>query len=209
MSFNITRIDRGISAEIEKKGISLDQQGLTNWLIEKNIIKSNETLLGFKDIQPWQRTGGETYSTIFYVQTDIQEQTIVVKAIVTTNPEKSLTDWTNRRGILLANNISVSNWFCTGEATIYETYYPNKAEHTVDFSKLIEIAFTLDKLGFSTLKFTDDILCDASGQPFYIDFGFDLGEPSQTIKTNAKNYLIKRFPDRELEIERFYKSNSI
>lgn len=205
---DITRIDKGISADIEKKGIVLSQNGLTTWLKSKNLITNNEILLSFKDIQSWQRTGGETYSTIFNFKTDKQEQSIVVKAIVTTNPEKSLIDWTNRRAILAGNNISVSHWFWTGEATIYEPFYPNKSDKTKDFNTLIQTAFILDKLGFTTLKFLDDILCDKDGNPFYIDFGFDLGEPSQTIKTSAKEHLIKIYPSSKADIEAFYEANS-
>lgn len=204
----ILRIDKGITTDIEKKGITLNQDGLTEWLKSKNLIVENETLLTFKDIQPWERTGGETYSTIFNFKTDKQEQTIVVKAIVTTNPEKSLIDWTKRRAILADNKVSVSQWFWTGEATIYEPFYPNKANKTKDFNILIQTAFTLDKLGFTTLKFLDDILCDNDGKPYYIDFGFDLGEPSQTIKSTAKEHLIKTYPNLKPDIEAFYSSNS-
>jgi hypothetical protein len=205
---DILRIDKGITADIKKKGIKLNQEGLTEWLKSKNLIEGNEILLSFNDIQPWERTGGETYSTIFYFKTDRQEQTIVIKAIVTTNPEKSLIDWTNRRTILADNKISVSHWYWTGEATIYEPFYPNKADKTKNFNILIQIAFMLDKLGFTTLKFLDDILCDKDGNPYYIDFGFDLGEPSQTIKTTAKEYLIKIYPNLKADIEAFYSTNS-
>lgn len=204
----ILRIDKGITADIEKKGITLNQDGLTEWLKSKNLIVENETLLTFKDIQPWERTGGETYSTIFNFKTDKQEQTIVVKAIVTTNPEKSLIDWTKRRAILADNKVSVSQWFWTGEATIYEPFYPNKANKTKDFDILIQTAYKLDKLGFTTLKFLDDILCDNDGKPYYIDFGFDLGEPSQTMKTTAKEHLIKTYPNLKADIEAFYSTNS-
>ena len=205
---DIFRIDKGITADIEKKGIALNQDGLTEWLKSKNLIEGNEILLTFNDIQPWERTGGETYSTIFNFKTDKQEQTIVIKAIVTTNPEKSLIDWTNRRTVLADNKVSVSHWFWTGEATIYEPFYPNKVDKTKDFDILIQTAFTLDKLGFTTLKFLDDILCDKDGKPHYIDFGFDLGEPSQTMKTTAKEHLIKTYPNFKADIEAFYSTNS-
>lgn len=208
MDFSIIKIDKGITADIEKMGIALNQNGLSEWLKSKNIIADNETLFSFNDFQPWQRTGGETYSTIFNFKTDKQQNTIIVKAIVTTNPEKSLIDWANRRTILANNKISVSNWFWIGEATIYEQFYPKKADETKDLKILIQIAYKLDKLGFTTLKFLDDILCDKDGNPFYIDFGFDLGEPSQTIKTTAKEHLIKTYPILQADIKAFYEANS-
>ena len=205
---DIKRIEKGITADIVKKGIALNQEGLSEWLNSKNLITANEILISFSDIQPWRRTGGETFTTIFNFQTEKHEQTIVVKAIVTTNPEKSLIDWTNRREILATNNISVSYWFWTGDATIYEPFYPNKTDKTKDFNTLIHTAFTLDKLGFTTLKFLDDILCDIDGNPFYVDFGFDLGEPGQIFKTTAKEHLIKTFPNLKADIDSFYSTNT-
>ena len=204
MSFCITRIENGITAEIGNLG----QQSLKSWLVVKNLMTEKEILYSFSEVKPWKRTGGETYSTIFNFQTDKQKQTIVVKAIVTINPEKSLIDWTNRRKILADNRVPVSHWFWTGRATIYEPFYPNKSDKTKDFNLLLQTAFTLDNLGFTTLKFLDDIICDNDGNPFYVDFGFDLGEPSQYKKTNAKDYLIKIYPSRKADIETFYCTNS-
>jgi len=200
MNFSIKRIEEGITSGIQ----NLDQQGLTSWLITKKLIADKETLYSFNDIQPWERTGGETYSTIFNFQTDKQEQTIVAKTIVTIIPEKSLIDWANRRKILANNKVSVSQWFWTGEATIFEPFYPNKSDKTKDFNLLLQIAFTLDRLGFTTLDFLSDIMCDSEGNPFYIDFGFDLGEPSQNIKTSAKDCLIRNYPNQKADIEEFY-----
>lgn len=204
----VEKIEKGITSDIEKEGFELSQQGLTVWLKSKNLMSADEILIYFKDIKSWIRTGNETYSTIFSFKTDKKELKIVVKAIVSTNPEKKLDDWIKRRTILANNNIPVSNWFCTEAGTIYEPFYPNKSDKIKDFNLLIQIAFTLDKLGFTTLKYLDDILCDTNGNPFYIDFGFDLGEPSQKIKTAAKQHLIKKFPNFIKDIEAFYNANS-
>ena len=201
MSFSIKRIENGITTGIK----DLDQQGLTSWLIAKKLINEKETLYSFNDIKPWNRSGGETYSTIFDFQTDKQKKTIIVKAIVTIFPEISLINWTNRRKILTENRIPVSHWFCTNEATIYEPFYPNKSDKIKDFNLLIQIAFTLDRLGFTTLNFLNDIMCDSEGNPFYIDFGFDLGEPSQNMQISAKDCLIRNYPSREADIKEFYR----
>lgn len=206
MKFLLDKKEKSITSDIEKKGFSLSQNDLTKWLISKNLLSEKEVLLCFKDIQPWQRTGGETYTTYFYFKTNLQEQTIVAKAIVTTNPEKSLIDWKKRRELLAEHNIPVSHWYCSEEATIYELFYPQKSEKVNDFILLLKIAFTLDMLGFSTLKFLDDILCDKNGNPFYVDFGFDLGEPSLSSKTNAKDFLIKKYPHKKAEINFFYEN---
>lgn len=201
--FKIVTVDKGASTEITKDKFLLDQQGITSWLKSKTIISDNETLSTFQDLMPWTRTGGETYCTSFEFSTDKQTKQIFIKAIVTTSPEKSLLDWTRRREILIRNGIAVSNWYHHSAATIIEDFYPNTS-HQVDFAKILKIGHQLDQLGFTALKFIDDIRADKHGNPFYIDFGFDLGEPSETPKTIAKEYLLKIFPDMQSEINRFY-----
>ena len=59
-----------------------------------------------------------------------------------------------------------------------------------------------------SFKFLDDIRCDENGNPFYIDFGFDLGEPSENKKTSAKEFIIKKCPAMKVNVEAFYTSNS-
>ena len=202
--FKIVTIDKGASTEITRENFLLNQQGITNWLRSKSIISDNETLSSFQDLMPWTRTGGETYSTSFEFSTDKQSKQIFIKAIVTTSPEKSLHDWKRRREILMRNGIAVSHWYHHSNASIIEDFYPNTSS-SVDFMKILTIANKLDKLGFTTLKFSDDIRADKNGNPFFIDFGFDLGEPSDKINTAAKEYLLLHYPDRQNEINMFYK----
>jgi len=201
--FKIATVDKGASTEITREKFSLDQQGITNWLRSKNIITDNETLSNFQDLMPWTRTGGETYCTSFEFSTDKQTKQIFIKAIVTTSPEKSLLDWTRRREILMRNGIAVSHWYHHSDASIIEDFYPNTS-NAVDFEKILFIGHKLDQLGFATLKFSDDIRADKNGSPFFIDFGFDLGEPSDSSKTSAKGYLLLQFPDRQNQINKFY-----
>jgi len=199
----IATIDKGASTEITREKFSLDQQGIKSWLVSKTIIPGNETLLNFQDLMPWTRTGGETYSSSFEFSTDKQTKQIFIKAIVTTSPEKSVFDWARRREILMKNGISISHWYHHSEATIIEDFYPN-ASSKVDFEKILYIGHQLDQLGFSTLKFSDDIRADKNDNPFFIDFGFDLGEPSENVKTTAKEYLLKQYPEKKTAIIQFY-----
>ncbi len=119
-------------------------------------------------------------------------------------PEKSLLDWTRRRKILAEKRIPVSNWHFTSDATIYEDFYPFTAKEKVEFETLLSIGYKLDSLGFTTLKFVDDIRADEDGNPYFMDFGFDLGEPSRDKTSSAKEYLTNVFPDEILEINNFY-----
>ena len=205
--FQLKTIDKGASSEIIRQGFELDEKGIAHWLKSKNLISSEENLLSFSDLTPWERRGGETYSTVFEFTATETTKRIIIKAIVNMFPEKSLQDWTRRRKILADNRISVSNWYFASEATIYEDFYPFTAKEKVDFEILLSIGYKLDTLGFSTLKFIDDIRADNNGNPYFIDFGFDLGEPSNDKVSSAKDYLIKTFPQRILEIEDFYDKN--
>lgn len=207
--FRIKSIPEGISADLITKGLELNKEGFLVWLRNKALIHDNEDIKSFEDLTPWTRTGGETFSTTFSFSTNNATYYLIAKAIVTLNPEKSLLDWTRRRDILLTNKIPVSKWYWTGEATIIETYYPKTHFDTTYFTDLIGIAYTLDKLGFTTLKFLDDLRCDGNGKPYYIDFGFDLGEPSDNFTTHSRDYLIKIYPSRQNEIEMFYKKMQI
>lgn len=203
--FTVTTIDKGASTEITRENLKIDQQGVTEWLRAKNIISVDETLLSFQDLMPWTRTGGETFCASFQFSTNKTAKQIFIKAIATTSPEKSLVDWTRRRAILADNGIPVSNWYFYGNAVIYEDFYPKPAKEGAAFEKIISIGYKLDQLGFTTLKFLDDIRADEDGNPYYIDFGFDLGEPSNNTKENAKEYLLGQYPDRKNQINQFYK----
>lgn len=201
--FKITTIDKGASTEITREKFALDQKGITDWLKSKSIITDNEILSNFQDLIPWTRTGGETYCTSFEFSTNKQTKQIFIKAIVTTSPDKSLNDWARRREILNRNGIAVSFWYHHSAATIIEDFYPNTSIN-VDFEKILSIGHQLDKLGFATLKFSDDIRADKNNNPFFIDFGFDLGEPSNNAMTSAKEYLLKQYPEKETTINQFY-----
>ena len=155
---------------------------------------------------PWSRRGGETYGASFQIKTDKYIKQFFLKAITTLNPEKSLIDWKKRRNILIKNNIPVSNWYHASSALIIEDYYTNNSK-IISFKRILEIGYKLDRLGFSTLKFLDDIMADDYGNPFYVDFGFDLGEPSNNFSNKAKKFIFERFPNRKNEIEEYYDEN--
>lgn len=194
MEFSLVKIKNGITSDSLILKNNLTKQSITTWLLEKNLLTNEEELISFIEITPWIRSGGETYNTVFKYTTNRQDNMVCVKAIVSLNAEKRLADWKRRRHILETNNVPVSHWYWDGEATIYEPFYPYTYERINDIGKLKEIAHILDFLGFSTLKFLEDIRCDDVGNPFYVDFGFDLGEPSINQKNEASNYLFKKLP---------------
>ncbi len=205
--FRIITIEKSASSEVVKENYSLNQQGITSWLLNKNIITKPETVLSFEDLMPWMRTGGETYCTSFRFATIKQAKTIFIKALVTLTPEKSLSDWTKRRKILQEENIPVSNWYYNDGAIIIEDYYPQNAEGNVSFETILSIGYKLDKLGFRPLKFIDDLRVDKNNNPYFVDFGFDLGEPSEIPTSTAREYLEKKFPRNVEDISNYYRKN--
>ncbi len=195
-----------IADEIINMGFSLENKGVQDWLKEKGIIKPDDTLIAFNDISKWNRTGAEVYSSVFSIQSHFEDLMLIAKAIVTLNPVNSLLSWGRRRELLHKYRIPVSNWLWSGEGLIIEPFYPLTSSKANDFSLILEIGFKLDNLGFKTLDYLDDIRCDNDGNPYYIDFGFDLGEPSEKVSHSARERLIREYPLRENEIIRFYET---
>lgn len=128
-------------------------------------------------------------------------------SIITLSPEQSLLDWKRRRIILQQNNIPVSKWHYCGKGIIIEDFYPKEAKTNLLFRNILEIAFKLGCIAFNTLKFLDDIRVDDNNSPFYVDFGFDPGDPTHKKEYFPKKYLIKEFPNKKDEINTFYSSN--
>ena len=204
---SIKVIDKGASSEIVRQGYELNVEGITEWLVSKNVMEQHDRLISYADRSAWRRGGGETYYTDFQITTSKKISHIVIKSLVTLFPERSLQDWKRRRNILAENEIPVSNWYWYGEATILEDFYKYTAKDKVRFESLLQIGFKLDSLGFRSNSFIDDIRADDAGNPYFVDFGFDLGEPSSIRTTFAKGYLCKIYPSRILEIDMFYANN--
>jgi len=197
-------IKNGASSELSRHD-TVDAKTISKWLIDKNIIFPTEQLVAYIEIGPWKRAGGETFIADFQIATDQATKHIVVKALATLFPEKTLRDWERRRHILAESGIPVSNWYWFGDGIIFEDYYEFTAYGKVDFHKLLEIAFKLDHLGFETFNFLDDLRADPYGNPYFVDFGFDLGEPSSVPSLRSKITLCKVFPNKLQRIESFYK----
>lgn len=198
--------EKGASSEIKRNGFELTLNGIEKWLLSKNIIDRHEKLSAYHDLNEWHKAGGETYSAIFAVKTDRSMAEYIIKAITTMNPEEGLKNWVRRRKILEENNVSVSKWYWFGEGIIVEQFYPYDFKKFKDFNALVKMSHSIDKLGFASLKFLDDVRCDENGNPFYVDFGFDLGEPKSLASNQCINALKGEFPERSEEIETILKS---
>jgi hypothetical protein len=206
----VKTIEKAASVEIVKDGYELTLDGISQWLRLKCLMGNNNSLLEYEDIDKWKRRGSETYSTVFRIKFlrngKEQSKLINIKAIITLDPERGIRDWSKRREVLDKASIPVSHWYWFGDGIIIEDFYPNDYNACEEFSKLALIASQLDLLGFHTLNFLLDIRCDDDGNPFYIDFGSDLGSPSSNKSDTAITKLIEFFPKREIEIQRYLKT---
>lgn len=202
----VKTIEKGASTEIVKDGFDLTLGEISQWLRLKHLIGQDDRLLEYEDIDQWSRRGSETYSTVFRIKFAFgeteQNKLINLKAIITFDPERGIKDWAARREILSKASVPVSNWYWYGSGVILEDFYPKDHSACKEFSKLVSIASRLDSLGFHTLNFLLDIRCDNDGNPYYIDFGSDLGSPSPEKSDTAIKKLIESFPQEEQEVRR-------
>lgn len=205
---SIHLLDKGASSEISKDGYALNLKGIESWLKNKRIIEEGIKLKSYEDIGIWQRGGAETYFSILEIilENEVAKR-IVLKAIISIPPEESLKSWSKRRDLLAQNKVPVSNWYWWGCGTIVEDYYPYTYDRIEDFSFLIDIAAKLDNLGFTTLNFLSDIRCDELLNPYYIDFGFDLGEHSNIRSNKCIDLLKEKYPNRVVEITNYLRKH--
>jgi len=213
---NLTFIDHSVSSEIKREGFGLDPYGIQSWLHCRRIVPEDATILCFCDETPWQAIGSETFSTrafcTYATKTDIKDCRFLLKALVGMNPSGQQKVWTSRRNMLMQMGIGVSQWFSCSSATITEPYY--EYGHDTFFklgflSALAEVAGLLDGLGFRTLDYISDMRSDGHSL-YYIDFGFDLGEPSETVTSHALNRLRSFCQDHDETVpESIYESAQV
>ncbi len=197
--------DKGASSEILKDGFQLNLTEIELWLLKKQIINAEQKLVSYKDVLQWYRGGAETYIASFEIEiivdSNILQKDIILKALVTLTPEISLKNWEKRRKILSDNNIPVSNWYYWGDGLILEEKYFHFKPDLDHLSKLLLIAVALDKLGFSTLHFTSALMVNVKNEIVFVDFGFDLGDPSKNYTVTALSHIVELFPEQKYEVE--------
>lgn len=206
-------LESAASHEMIKPGNLSPAALIENWLKDHHVIPFESLLLEYVDEEQWFRSGSETYlarASAKYLLPQDHENTItvpfVLKALVGLFPSAQADKWRTRRNMLQQIGISVSNWFDLYDATIVEPFYPygkDSFNNPAYLPDLVRIASLLDSHGYRTLSFLSDLRSNGE-QLFYIDFGFDLGEPDTNITSdNAKRTLQEfcqknhlEFPDR-------------
>lgn len=189
----------GASSEIKNEGYNLTLKDIKKWLIVKNVLTLFDNLILYNDVKDWYRSGGETYITSFMIKYErndvIEVKNIILKAIVSLNSELQLINWGKRRQIMIDAKIPVSNWYTNYKGVIVEDFYPYDYDYVKNIYLLKDIAKKLDNLGFYCIDYLRDIRSDELGNPYYVDFGSDIGEPTFKKIENSINIFYNRFPD--------------
>ena len=200
-------LESGLSAELMRIGIGDSQaERLRIGLIRIGVMEESESLLGLRDQSAWHRGGGETFvadsiarivdrSQKYSTDAPYDERHVIAKALVSfgTTPEVMMSSWLRRRTILTSLQIPVPRLFGAFQGTLYEEFIedelsPESLLVTEVLEELGRIAAVLDRAGFATLSFMAD-LRRREKKLYYIDFGFDLGEPGNAPSSNAKSQL--------------------
>lgn len=170
------------------------------------VIKNNHVLFKYSDISPWQRGGAETYNAIGLIETNVETIKIIAKALVSfaTRPEQQLKNWNSRRSKIIELGIPTPRLFSAFNGAIYEEFIDDefKLDEFLDISILTQLGFIgakLDKAGFKSISFIDDMRLK-NRTLYFVDFGSDLGEPSEISSDNAKLYLVKKLTQQQYEI---------
>lgn len=196
------------------KGVSHANR-LKNSLVQLGIIQSSQKIVYYEDIEPWHKGGSETYIAECKIKfKEGNELHIIAKALISlaTESDRLTKTWLNRRDILKNYGIRVPKLFATNEGVLFEEFIDNKFELENLKSKNIinevgKYAAILDFHGFITLSFLSDLRIK-NNKLYFVDFGFDLGEPSHKIVNNAKQEMDKKIQTRfKSLIQMNYKSH--
>ncbi len=117
-------------------------------------------------------------------------------------------DLLEKNGVLVPKNYSVSNAILYQlflENDFHDVFETSKGEQRISYIKqLADIARTLDELKFFPLNFVRD-LREQDGKVFYVDFGCDLGAPTEVKREKAKETLLNSLDDqREKDIAKLH-----
>ena len=201
-----------LGTELAKK-----HSGLEAALKAINVLRPDEKLTGFEEIYDWQRGGAETYVTAarYTASSSIgqREGGIISKAVLAFGPiSERISDMMKRRGILESAGVQTPAVYSTADGCIVEEYIEKSIGEAVKkgnpdetlLSGIVDVAVKLDKAGFRTTNFIQDLRTDGE-KVFYTDWGFDLGEPSPEPSQTALLRLRKFARDIKIDPERLEK----
>jgi len=205
-------LKEGLSQEFLRIGVggSLEEK-LQDGLVKRNILEPSEAIHQFSDCTAWHRGGAETYiadSVIEVGSTRKDRRHIIAKALVSfgSQPEVQRADWIKRRKILVGAGIRVPHLYYSDEGIILEEFIESELhapayETESVIKEIARIAVVLDRFGFTTFGFLDDLRIQ-NDKVYFVDFGSDLGDPAEVPTERARNTL-------ELKLEEPYRSRCL
>jgi hypothetical protein len=194
---------------VQEAGEALSPEGVEVSLRKLGFLSVNESLLAYRDLSPWIRSGGETYLTSAEFRTQYCTQRFVCKAFVTfaVESEARTGQLLARRQLLAAKGVRVPKLFFAGKGLIFEQFIdhdiadePRPLCERV-LRQLGETASALDSLAFLPTNLLGDLRCEG-GCVYYIDFGGDLGSPGQGSGADAWKSLSMWLAAEEAQVAR-------
>ncbi|MGY2011589.1 MULTISPECIES: hypothetical protein [Nocardia] len=159
----------------------------------------------------WWRSGAETYSLIFDVETQSAQRTAIMKACVawgSLSLAATFEQWFTRRATLRAAGVQVPDLYCRDNATLVEEYIPfdfyEHVKQSPDRHSLLfaagRAAALISKTGFTPLSLVD--LRTRGSDVVFIDFGQDLGDPDANTRSGLLNLseVISNLEHREINL---------
>ena len=185
-----------------------------------NILQEGEEFEGYEDIQGWVRGGEESYVATgrLYLSNDEEtsQREFVAKAILTIDPDTTIDKMMDRRELLKSQGIKTPTIYSVDEGCIYQQFIPKSVRESVEkigsdeklLDELVRIGAVLDQKGFKALSYIGDLRTDLQDL-YYVDLGFDLGEPGNQATDNSYKSLMKfvesnnelLLPERDLSLE--------
>lgn len=173
---------------------------LKDGLLAIGLVKDPSKPFNIDIINDWYQGGAETYICQFSCYTDTMHQ-YILKACVVMSFGSSISnivdEWIKKRTIV-SSFISTPKIFGYAKGTILEEYIPFKwtgqfqrmtfDEQDAAIKNLATICLKLDKLGFAPIGIVSD-LRSRGKDIVMIDFGEDLGQPSESSKNNSQIYI--------------------
>ncbi len=203
MGASFVRLKNGLSGEYSRLGSgSSDVERLSNGLIKTKVLKYGEVLLKYDDSAAWHQGGEETFIADCKIDYrsesgEIRSRHVIGKALVSMSlpSERLLQTRLQRRSFLSEKGIRVPELYWAQDGLILEEFLEESVplDHVPQhvLQQIARIAALLDRCGFVTLSFLSDLRMK-DDELYYVDFGFDLGDPSTTIVENARHTIESR-----------------
>ena len=200
---------KGLSDEFIRLGNGAgDWSRIESGLRVAGVLRTAERMTAYSDCEPWHRGGGETYVADAIIEVaggSESSRHVIAKAVVSfaTSLEAKLEVLLTRRAMLTKLGIAVPELYSARDAMVLEEFIDRPIGETdlADEGILQQvgcIAAKLDCSGFTTLSFLSDMRVK-DGCLYYVDFGFDLGEPSGSRTKSALHAIEKSVPSEHVD----------